>query len=668
MAGQFKSGSPTTRKPSFSRTLDRVLANLSNTARVRKQIVSMMADAVITVLCLWAAWSLRGGEPFTDLRMNLHHLAIMPVVTVALFAGLGVYQWVIRSTNQRLFKQLGKGAAMAALGLLVLMFLLPTDEINPRSVFIMFGLLVFMCTAGVRVFWRSLFDTDKKGEPIAIYGAGDAGRQLVSLLNKGSELRPVMFIDDDPKLEGRSLYGIPVISGLVDGVLLSQLRRNEVSKIVLAMPGLSSVDYHRKVRLLEVADLPVLTMPSLGELIAGAAKMDEIRDISISDILGRSEVAPNISLMGRRVTGKTVLVTGGGGSIGSELCRQVMKLQPKVLVILDSCEANLYHITEELSKEMASSVVATASSFVPVLGSVLDAPRVTKLMADHDIDTVYHAAAYKHVPIVEAQPDQGVNVNVFGTMTVLDCAIAYGVSDFVLISTDKAVRPTNAMGASKRVAELVLQAKAAAQNGTRISMVRFGNVLGSSGSVVPKFKRQILEGGPITLTHREVTRYFMTIPEASQLVLQASAIAKGGDVFVLDMGEPVRIEDLAMTMVKLYGKKLKRDTDDPSDIDIVVEGLRPGEKLYEELFISDSHTQTEVSKISSTNELWLEWRALKPKLDKLRKYAAVQDSVSIKAGLLELAFINENYANKANAQGAIVLEMGTGLPSVVRQA
>ena len=625
---------------------------MSKSARGRKRAVGMLVDGTLATVCIWAAWSLRAGRPFTEVERFWHLLILMPIITVSIFAALGVYRWVIRSTNQLLFKQLGKGVALASLGLLVVMYLLPPAEINPRSVFILYGLVLFMSTCGVRVLWRHLFDTDRTGAPVAIYGAGAAGQQLVSLLNKGSQYRPVMFIDDDRSLSKRSLYGLAVVHG-PSAELREELHKREVTKVVLAMPSLSSVEYHHKLKMLTDTDVPVLTMPSLQEIMAGAAKVDEIRDISIADILGRSEVAADVTLMGRRVTGKTVLVTGGGGSIGSEICRQIMKLAPKQLVIVDSCEANLYHITEELSHNMARSSVALQGSFQPVLGSVLDEARIEKLIRDHSVDTIYHAAAYKHVPIVEAQPDQGVNVNVFGTQMVLDCAIAQGVSDFVLISTDKAVRPTNAMGASKRVAELVLQAKAAEQNITRISMVRFGNVLGSSGSVVPKFKRQILEGGPITLTHPDVTRYFMTIPEASQLVLQASAIAKGGDVFVLDMGEPVRIADLATTMVKLYGKKLKQDTGDDADIDIVVQGLRPGEKLYEELFISECHQLTEVSRISTTCELWLEWDVLKPKLDKLKRFSHMQDSAAIKSILLNLAFIGETNAGMAGSNGAI---------------
>jgi len=318
--------------------------------------------------------------------------------------------------------------------------------------------------------------------------------------------------------------------------------------------------------------------------------------------------------------------------------------------ILDNSEANLYHITEELQAYLADSGSTSAVSFVPLLGSVLDKQRLERVLHEHDIDTVYHAAAYKHVPIVEAQPDQGVDVNVFGTKTVLECANAAGVSDFLLISTDKAVRPTNAMGASKRVAELVLQAKAAQNSTMRISMVRFGNVLGSSGSVVPKFKRQILEGGPITLTHRDVTRYFMTIPEAAQLVLQASAISKGGDVFVLDMGEPVRISDLARTMVRLYGRKLQEETGDAADIEIRVDGLRPGEKLYEELFISERSQSTEVAKITTTVEQWLPADKLEDKLNQLSEYSTAQDSESIKRVLMELAFLEDVSSPKSKVE------------------
>lgn len=622
----------------FSASLEVLLKNLSETGRGSKQLMAVAADSGLAVICLWAAYSLRHGMPFSDFKTTWHFFVLLPAITVFVFAGLGVYRWVIRTANQRLFRQLFKGSCLSAISLLVLFFLLPADRANPRSLFVIFGLLIFFSASAVRLLWKASMDSENKGELLAIYGAGAGGQQLVNLLGSNDKLRPAVFIDDDSSLEGKTLFGLPILNGN-SNQLAALLKRREVSKVVLAMPAISTAAYHRKIQQLEKLGLPALTMPSIEELISGKAKVDEIRDVSVNDILGRKEVAANLDLMGRRVTGKVVLVTGGGGSIGSEICRQVMQLSPKRLIIVDNSEANLYHITEELDQLSSSTVDAKFINFLPLLGSVTDRERMGKLMAEHQVNTVFHAAAYKHVPIVEAQPDQGVDVNIFGTLKVLESAIKQGVSDFVLISTDKAVRPTNSMGATKRVAELVLQAKSAQGSDTRISMVRFGNVLGSSGSVVPKFKRQILEGGPITLTHTDVTRYFMTIPEAAQLVLQASAIAKGGDVFVLDMGEPVKISDLARTMVHLYGKKLQEETGSTKDIEIQVQGLRPGEKLYEELFISKNSKPTEVSKISTSSEVWLDWKELSLALDILcnnSDYKVIRDE------LMKLAFIGED--------------------------
>jgi FlaA1/EpsC-like NDP-sugar epimerase len=632
----------------YTPTIHAVLTRLANNRRGQKQVVSMLVDSVTVMFSLWGAYSLSHGEAYLAFEHNWYLYILLPIASVAIFSVLGVYRWVIRSTNQRLFKQLLKGSVLAGFALLIAFFLLPANGFNPRSLFVIFGLLLFVSTSGIRMLWKTLLDSGKQGEPIAVYGAGATGQQLINLLSVNNKYCPVIFIDDDPKIAGTTLFGLPVVSG--DAAKLeAKLSKVDASKIVLAMPSMPAVDYHRKIQELNALDIPVLTLPNISELMSGSAKVDDIRDVSIGDILGRSEVPPDLHLMARRVTGKTVLVTGGGGSIGSELCRQIMKLSPKHLIALENCEANLYHLTEELSEQAEGSSVSDVPRFTPFLCSVLDKQQVDKLMAKHRVNTVVHAAAYKHVPIVEAQPDQGVAVNIFGTKIVLDSAISNGVGDFVLISTDKAVRPTNAMGASKRLAELVLQARAAENTGTRISMVRFGNVLGSSGSVVPKFKKQILEGGPITLTHSDVTRYFMTIPEAAQLVLQASAIAEGGEVFVLDMGEPVRIEELAITMVRLYGKKLARDTGDLKDIDIVVQGLRPGEKLYEELFISNEHHPTNVHKISAANELWLSSDQLAPFLLKLKRFADKQDSKALKSILLELAFLDEESKARLDA-------------------
>ncbi len=644
----MKNKKPIEKAPEYSKTfstsLDALIRNMADTGRGRKQMVGILADMSMAALCLWLAYTLRHGMLFSDFRSTWHLFVGLPVLTAIIFSGLGVYRWVIRSSNQRLYKQLVKGCLFSSVMLLIAFSLIPPDRTNPRSLFIIYALLLVGGTIGMRMIWKSLFDSDSKGEPVAIYGAGSAGRQLAGLLREGKDYRPVAFIDDDPRLFGTTLSGLPVLAG-DDPQLRASLKRMDISSVILAMFSISGTGYQQKLSRLDELGFRVLTMPSVGELMGGKTRADEVRDVSIKDILGRLEVAPDVRLMSRKVTDKTVLVTGGGGSIGSELCRQIMNLSPRRLLILDNCEANLYHITEEFKSLQDKAVAGEFPDFTPVLGSVTDTARIERLFARHSIDTVFHAAAYKHVPIVEAQPDLGLEVNVFGTMTVLDAAIASGVGNFVLISTDKAVRPTNAMGGTKRIAELVLQAKARIQNGTTISMVRFGNVLGSSGSVVPKFKKQIKSGGPITLTHTEITRYFMTIPEAAQLVLQASAIAKGGDVFVLDMGEPVRIEDLATTMVRLYGKRLQRDTGNPDDIEIVVEGLRPGEKMYEELFVTDSCSSTEVSKISTAHEDWMPWAKLQPVLEEMKSMSGVLSAPILKQRIVSLALLEQEAGN-----------------------
>jgi len=622
----------------FSTTLGVWLENLSRTGRSRKQAVSVAVDSTIVVFSLWAAYSLRYGELFSDFRSTLHIFAALPVATVVIFMSMGIYRWVIRSSNRSLFKQLIKAAIISALFLVVFSFLVPGSHSMPRSVFVIYGLLLITGACGARVLWQAFFDSGSRGEPVAIYGAGDAGRQLWHSLQQTSEYRPVLFLDDNQSLNGTTVAGVPVAS-IEDADLDKKLAALEVEKVILAMPRLGASDYQEKVDALNFSGLPVLTVPTYSELVSGSAKMGQIRDLSISDILGRTEVPANPDLLGRCVTGKNVLVTGGGGSIGSELSRQIVLQNPNKLIVLDQSEFNLYQITEEI-RDLISSLEGTKTTFLPVLGSVTNIDQVSSLLEKEQVNTVYHAAAYKHVPVIEAQPDQGLDTNVFGTLNVVNAAIDKGVENFVLISTDKAVRPTNSMGASKRIAELILQAKSGVQNSTKISMVRFGNVLGSSGSVVPKFKQQIEQGGPITLTDPNITRFFMTIPEAAQLVLQASAIADGGDVFVLDMGEPVRIEDLATSMVRLSGKRLKRDTGRDSDIEIRIEGLRPGEKMYEELFITDSHKATEVPKVFTAQEEWIGWPQLRQELDTLLQIKDSGDQVMLRAQLLSLAFLN----------------------------
>ena len=616
-----------------SRTLEACLDNLAGTRRGRKQLVSIGVDALLVIISLWLAYSLRHGQPFGDIRSTWHLFLLMPVITVLLFAGLGIYRWMIRSSNHTLSLQLVKGGLLSAVALVLVAFLLPPERVTPRSLFVLYGCFLVCGTIGVRLLWRDLFRVDRRGEPVAVYGAGNGGRQLVVMLAASSDYRPVLFFDDDARKHGTMVSGLPVRSG-DSPTLAKELARREVTQVVIAMPSLPAVEFELLYSRLSATGLTVRTMPKLTELVGSSRQAPPIRDIAIGDILGRIEVVPDPAIIGRCVSGRAVLVTGGGGSIGSELCRQIARLKPARLVVLDDTEANLYAITEQLTRSFAKPDTVR---FQPVLGSVTDRRTIDRVLAEHAIETVYHAAAYKHVPIVERQPERGVETNIGGTLTLVDAAIAAGVEHFVLISTDKAVRPTNAMGATKRVAELVLQAKARERHGTRISMVRFGNVLGSSGSVVPKFRRQIAAGGPITITHPDITRYFMTIPEAAQLVLQAGAIARGGDVFVLDMGAPIRIVELAKTMVRLSGRRLFEETGSPGDIHIVFDGLRPGEKMYEELFINDNRDETGVGKVFTAHESWLPWRELKVELEALHALAEAGDAPGLRAALLRIA-------------------------------
>jgi len=628
-----------------------IIGNLATTRRSGKQAVSICVDLIIVAAALWVAYTLRLGELFSDFESTAHLFVLLPLLTVTVFAGLGIYRWVVRSTNRRLFRQLVKGCIVSCVALALLVLLLPPDRHNPRSLFVIYGMLVTLGTAGARFVWQELFETNEKGEPVAIYGAGSAGQELLPLLAANESFRPVIFLDDDMTLQGTMAGGVPIHhSGSPD--LEHIFRRHEVSKIILAMPRIGYAEYQRKLEQLDRFDLPVQTIPSINELVTGRAAINEVRDISVEDILGRAEVPPDLELLGRCVHGKTVLVTGGGGSIGSELCRQILSLEPTRLIVLDNTEAHLYRITEEL-RSLCAELGLDEAAFLPVLCSVTDRDSVQRLFEEHAIDTVYHAAAYKHVPIVEMYPAQGTEVNLFGTLNVLDCAVRAGASRFVLVSTDKAVRPTNSMGATKRVAELVLQAKSRTGVDTIMCMVRFGNVLGSSGSVVPKFQKQIQENGPVTLTHPDITRYFMTIPEAAQLVLQAGSIATGGDVFVLDMGEPVRIMDLAETMVKLNGKELASETGRPDDIEIVVEGLRPGEKMYEELFLGSEHKSTRISKVFVANEDWLRWDDLEFVLERLATMAESGEVEPLREELLRLAFLSGRPVQTEAVQGPV---------------
>ena len=506
-------------------------------------------------------------------------------------------------------------------------FLIPANI--PRSSVIIYFFTAFALLGTPRLFIRSVVSqlSKAKSEPVIIYGAGQQGIALAQALSNNNQFRPFAFIDDDPKKQKSSIHGLKVHSPLN---LTDLLEQQNVKKIVLAL-GRTSIQ-QRKLLIEKLAEnnLEVLTAPSVPDIISGKARIEEVREVDIEDLLGRDQVDARADLLQHNIQGKIVLITGAGGSIGSELCRQALLQQPEKLILLELNEYSLYAIEQELQQLNKQHQLNVP--IISILGSVQKQNRLETVFRTFKVQTVYHAAAYKHVPIVEHNVVEGVRNNVFGTWYCAEAAIAAGVERFVLISTDKAVRPTNVMGASKRMAELVLQALAKRQTDTLFCMVRFGNVLGSSGSVVPLFRKQIKNGGPITVTHPDIIRYFMTIPEASQLVIQAGAMGKGGDVFVLDMGEPVRIVDLAKKMIRLSGLTERSLKNPQGDIEILFTGLRPGEKLYEELLIGDNVEGTEHPRIMTANEVHLTWpetHNLLNRLDKACHEFKVEDVINL---------------------------------------
>ncbi|HAD46374.1 MAG: polysaccharide biosynthesis protein [Alcanivorax sp.] len=558
----------------------------------------MITDALILPLLLWGAYALR----FSTLQPVVHDTWLFPIAaltSVAMLYVCGFYRSILRYLGSEAAWSIVTGMAASVITLAAMSYMVPAEV--PRSIFVIYWLLGTMYLGASRFLARRFLFRVMAGylnrERVAVFGAGEAGAQLVAALQSGRELNPVLVVDDDPGKQGSLLCGVPVVNR--QG-LQAKAKQGAVTTVLLALPTLPR---HRRMALvnwLEQLDIRVQTVPTFNDIASGRARLDEIQDVAIEDLLGRDTVPPRLDLLSRCISGKHVLVTGAGGSIGSELCRQIVKLAPARLVLLEQSEVALYDIERELRGLIEQS--GRDTTLVPMLGSVVNRGHVQRLCRENRIDTLYHAAAYKHVPIVEANPAAGVRNNIIGTLAAAEGAEAAGVKHFILVSTDKAVRPTNVMGATKRFAEMVLQTMAARGSETVFSIVRFGNVLGSSGSVVPLFRDQIRQGGPVTVTHPEVVRYFMTIPEASQLVIQAGAMAKGGEVFVLDMGEPVRILDLAQTMIRLMGLSVRDESNPEGDIDIVFSGLRPGEKLFEELLIGDASVGTEHEMIMQAHE------------------------------------------------------------------
>jgi FlaA1/EpsC-like NDP-sugar epimerase len=591
--------------------------------RPLKRSMALGADALMCAITVWMAFNLR-LESWTAWS-PAHFTAFVGAAAFALplFIVFGLYRAIFRYAGLPALMTVLKAVAIYAV-IYGFAFTWVGVPGVPRSVGMLQPLLLLLGVSLSRAFVRYWLGgiyqgiVGRSGLPqVLIYGAGSAGRQLAAALKTSPELLVVGLLDDDDRLHGQVLNGLTIYDPAAIVGVVNKLR---VTQVFLAIPSVSRARRNEILELVRAAHVQVRTLPGVLELAQGKVQVSDLKELDIEDLLGRDPVPPNPLMLAKNITGKVVMVTGAGGSIGSELCRQIVKAGPAALLLVELTEFALYAIEHELQSAMAEEG-APDIRLVPLLANVRDASRMAEILRTWKPNTVYHAAAYKHVPLVEHNPAEGVKNNVLGTLTTAMQAAAHGVSDFVLISTDKAVRPTNVMGTSKRLAEMVLQAQAAvmakAGGKTRFSMVRFGNVLGSSGSVVPLFRRQIKDGGPITLTDERITRYFMTIPEAAQLVIQAGAMASGGDVFVLDMGEPVRIADLARRMLELSGLALKDAANPNGDIEITVTGLRPGEKLYEELLIGDNPLPTSHPRIMKAHEDFLPWDALQAKLSEL---------------------------------------------------
>jgi FlaA1/EpsC-like NDP-sugar epimerase len=612
--------------------------------RTSKQLLVLAVDISLCVLSVWLAFYLRLGEWVFLLNPGPWNIWLAVTLSVAIalpiFFAQGFYRTIFRYVGLATLITVAKGTLLYGLIYIAVITVMGFEGL-PRTVGIIQPILLLFLLGASRVFARywlgGPFERQllKVSLPkMLIYGAGDAGRQMALAMTNSHEIQVVGFLDDDIRLHGHVLnglhiYGVDDLKGLVETV--------GVTLVLLALPSASRSKRNQILNTLAHYKLQLRTLPSISDLAHGLVSVSDIKDLDIEDLLGRDPVQPNSQLLNANTHGKTVVVTGAGGSIGSELCRQILRTNPKQLLLVEMSEFALYQIHQELE------AVCQGVELVPLLASVCDDMRMQEIMETWKPHTVYHAAAYKHVPLVEHNPAEGVRNNVWGTRSCAEAAVRNGVSHFVLISTDKAVRPTNIMGATKRLAELVLQALAEQNTAVNIqagrvlstrttfSIVRFGNVLGSSGSVVPLFREQIKNGWPITLTHADVTRYFMTIPEAAQLVIQAGAMGQGGDVFVLDMGQPVKIIDLARRMVELSGLTVRDELNPDGDIEIVITGLRPGEKLYEELLIGDNPKPTQHPRIMKAQEQFLNFSQLQDKLNALSIALGAKDVHLIRA-------------------------------------
>lgn len=623
--------------------MSKLRAYLLSLPRRKKRFLQVIVDIFLVWIALWMAFLVRLGIDDLTNPMVQHSWLFLsaPVVAIPLFIRYGMYRAVMRYFGNDALIEIIKAVSLSSLILGIFVYWYSNHEtVVPRSIIFNYWWLSMIMIGGLRLAMRQFFLGDwftaaqhmpftsrENGlTKVAIYGAGAAGNQLVAALRMGRVMRPVAFIDDDAGIADRVISGLQVYK---PKHIQQMIEATGAQEILLAIPSSNRGRRREILGLLEGFPLHVRTVPGFMDLASGRVKVDDIQEVDIADLLGRDSVPAQAELLEHCIKGQSVLVTGAGGSIGSELCRQIFNLRPTTLLLFEHSEFNLYSILSELEQRVARESLPIR--LLPILGSVRNQAKLLDIMKAWHVDTVYHAAAYKHVPMVEHNIAEGVLNNVIGTLYTAQAALQAGVSNFVLISTDKAVRPTNVMGSTKRLAELTLQALSrelapvlfgdksniSRVNKTRFTMVRFGNVLGSSGSVIPLFHKQIKAGGPLTVTHPKITRYFMTIPEAAQLVIQAGSMGQGGDVFVLDMGEPVKIFELAEKMVHLSGFSVRSEKNPHGDIAIEFTGLRPGEKLYEELLIGDNVVSTPHPMIMSANEDHLAWDVLKVKLAEL---------------------------------------------------
>lgn len=626
--------------------------------RRTKQFISVLVDVALLTLAFWSALALRFDTFSPDITPYKSQLIAAPLLAIPIFIRLGLYRAVIRFMEDRVVFVVAGGVTLSVLILSAGLALTHAAQVS-RGVLAIYWLLSILYVGASRFLARSWFLRAERGHDarkrVAIYGAGSAGTQLAYALRAGRDYLPILFFDDNPAMQKIEVAGLRV-HGSND--LASLLAAKQIDELLLAIPSASRARRAEIIDRLEGLHCKVKLIPGMADVVGGNVTVDAVREVEIEDLLGRESVVPDAALLGCCIAGKVVLVSGAGGSIGAELCRQIIRLQPSRLVLMELSEFALYAIEQELTGLCVHGKLRV--ELVPVLGSVIHQHRNEMVMKSFGVQTVYHAAAYKHVPLVEHNPIEGIRNNAVGTRRMAEAALAAGVETFVLVSTDKAVRPTNVMGASKRLSELILQALARQGGATRFCMVRFGNVLGSSGSVVPLFRKQIAAGGPITLTHADITRYFMTIPEAAQLVIQAGSMGQGGEVYVLDMGKPVKILDLARRMVHLSGLEVHDDMHPDGDIAIEIVGLRPGEKLYEELLIGENVEGTHHPLIMRAYEHEVPWMVLVERLASLDDACQVFD---YEKALALLGLLVREYEPARHGDGELVWRTMSGCVS-----